>query len=318
MSESSGPRRAIDTRVELASGATSPPVLEAPAQVSDPTSLPPPPGLPPKRWRTVVVLILASIVLAGGVAAITLGKGGTVRRNPSASPASRPEPQRVDPPAKLTAEPGTLRVLLRWKAPQGAVSLYRVTRNGDPVAVLRGRTRWLDTDVLPTTRYRYVVQTLDSHGVASEPAAIVVKTPAAPLALARVQGVYDVTMTIESKFGISSFPGPANTGWRFAPVCGRGACDVEWRDTNAHELTTRLRRTEATYSGSDAGRFNLACQQTPVVSSLTLTLHVVRAKVVGNTWRATVLEGHVTQREDAQLGCSPSGIDYTARAVLYR
>jgi hypothetical protein len=143
-------------------------------------------------------------------------------------------------------------------------------------------------------------------------------TPAAPLALARVQGVYDVTMTIESRFGISSFPGPANTGWRFAPVCDRGACDVEWRDTNAHELTTRLRRTEATYSGSDAGRFNLACQQTAVVSSLTLTLHVVRAKVVGNTWRATVLEGHVTQREDAQLDCRPSGIDYTARAVLYR
>jgi hypothetical protein len=225
----------------------------------------------------------------------------------------------LDAPTELSADRAAFRIRLDWQGTDGDVKIYRITRNGDVVATVpAGRTRWLDTGVFPESRYRYAIRALDAFAVPSDPATIAVRTPNASLALARVQGVYDVTLITDSKFGYGSFPARENTGWRFVPVCDEGACDVDWRDTNSHELAARLDRTGASYEGSDSGRFNIECNGHPVVSTLTFRLHVTRAKVVGDTWRAAALEGHLTQREGAQLGCRPSGVDYTVRLALHQ
>jgi hypothetical protein len=265
-----------------------------------------------------MLVAVALVVLLAGVLAVI-----ATRRSDSA--ASSPTPvaggsaaQDLGAPTGLTADPAAFRIRLEWAGSDGHVTIYRITRNGDVVATVPpGRTHWLDTSVFPETRYRYAIRALDDSGVPSDPATVVVRTPSAPLALARVQGLYDVTLITESKFGYSSFPARENTGWRFVPVCDVGACDVEWRDTNSNELTARLDRSKASYAGSDSGRFNIECNDHPVVSLLTFRLHVTRAKVVGDTWRASVLEGRLTQRESAQLGCRPSGVGYTVRLVLY-
>lgn len=287
------------------------------------TSLPPSPSSKPpnpKRRRIIVALAftLAFVVTAGVVVVILTSR---VDPRPSASAptiTTVADVPRLDSPTSLIADPGRFRLLLRWDASAGEVGQYVITRNGEVVASLpRGRTRWLDTEVFPTTRYRYSVRAVDADGVPSAPATTVVRTPGAPPALARVQGLYDVTLITESKYGYSSFPAREDAGWRFVPVCDSGACDVDWRDRFAHELTGRLDLARGTYSGSDSGRFNIECRGTSVMSTVTIRLHVTRAEVVGDTWRATVLEGHVTQREAPQLGCRSSGVDYTARLVLY-
>jgi hypothetical protein len=69
--------------------------------------------------------------------------------------------------------------------------------------------------------------------------------------------------------------------------------------------------------GSDSGRFNIQCDGHRLVSTLTFQVHVTRARVVGDTWRAAALEGHLTQREGEQLGCRAAGVDCTVRLVLY-
>ena len=272
---------------------------------------------PSKRRRGLVALALGFVVLASVVAVIV----GT-RSNPDASPSVPPDGAPAVPelgaPTGLTADRAAFRVRLTWEGSDGDVKIYRITRNGDVVATVpTGRTHWLDTGVFPESRYRYAVRALDAFGVPSRPTTIAVRTPSAPLALARVQGLYNVTLTTDSKFGYGTFSARHNTGWRFVPLCDEGACDVDWRDTNSHELTARLDRTGASYEGSDSGRFNIQCNGHPLVSTLTIRLHVTRAKAVGDTWRAAALEGHVTQRETAQLGCRSAGVDYTVRLVLY-
>ena len=268
-----------------------------------------------------MALALGFVVLASVVAVIV-----ETRSNPDASPSVPPSgapavPQAVPElgaPTGLTANRAAFRVRLDWEGSDGEVKIYRITRNGDVVATVpTGRTHWLDTGVFPESRYRYAVRALDAFGVPSRPTTIAVRTPSAPLALARVQGLYNVTLTTESKFGYGKFSARHNTGWRFVPVCDEGACDVDWRDTSSHELAARVDRIGASYEGSDSGRFNIECDGHPLVSTLTFRLHVTRAKVVGDTWRAAALEGNLTQREGEQLGCRAAGVDYTVRLVLY-
>ena len=59
------------------------------------------------------------------------------------------------------------------------------------------------------------------------------------------------------------------------------------------------------------------CDGRPLVSTLTFQLHVTRARVVGDTWYAASLEGHLTQREGEQLGCRAACVDFTVRLLLY-
>jgi hypothetical protein len=277
----------------------------------------PPSRLTPNRRRTLVVLALVFVVLAG-VVAVIVGPWSDSDSSPSAPHDEESLVPDLDAPTALVADRAAFRIRLDWEGSDGEVQMYEVTRNGDVVATLPpGRTRWLDNGVFPASRYRYAVRAVDAFGVPSDPATIAVRTPSAPLALARLQGLYDVTLITESKFGYGTFSARHNTGWRFVPVCDEGACDVDWRDTNSHELAARLDRMGASYEGSDSGRFNIQCHGRPLVSTLTFRLHVTRAKVVGDTWRAAALEGHLTQREGAQLGCRAAGVDYTVRLVLY-
>jgi hypothetical protein len=277
----------------------------------------PPSRLTPNRRRTLVVLALVFVVLAG-VVAVIVGPWSDSDSSPSAPHDEGSLVPDLDAPTALVADRAAFRIRLDWEGSDGEVQMYEVTRNGDVVATLPpGRTRWLDNGVFPASRYRYAVRAVDAFGVPSDPATIAVRTPSAPLAFARLQGLYDVTLITESKFGYGTFSARHNTGWRFVPVCDEGACDVDWRDTNSHELAARLDRMGASYEGSDSGRFNIQCHGRPLVSTLTFRLHVTRAKVVGDAWRAAALEGHLTQREGAQLGCRAAGVDYTVRLVLY-
>ena len=284
--------------------------------------IPLPPSTPPprsssKRTRTLVVLALVFVVLAG-VVAVIVGPWSDPDSSPSAPPDESSSVPDLAAPTALAADRAAFRIRLDWEGSNGEVKMYKVTRNGDVVATLPpGRTHWLDSGVFPASRYRYAVRAVDAFGVPSDPATIAVRTPSAPLALARLQGLYNVTLITESKFGYGKFSARHNSGWRFVPVCDEGACDVDWRDTSSHELAARVDRMGASYEGSDSGRFNIQCDGHPLVSTLTFRLHVTRAKVVGDTWRAAALEGTLTQREGEQLGCRAAGVDYTVRLVLY-
>ena len=292
----------------------------APPPEARAAALPPAPGRSPRRVRTGMAIAIAVLVLAGVAVAVSVARSGGATDTPSSSPAASASAASLAAPTGLEAKAaGPYKVVLTWDTTSSASGLLTVIRNGDVVASLPGSSsHWTDKNAVPTERYRYAVRAVGPNGEGSSPATTVVKLPKAPAGDARLEGVYEVTLVVTSKYGYSAFPAKSKQGWRFEPVCHEGACDVQWEDTAAHDLAARLNRTSATYKGSASAKFNTKCSGVDVSSSMTLDLHVTRADAIGDAWRATEFRGTALERTSAQLGCAAAGINYSVQAKLYR
>lgn len=268
-----------------------------------------------RRW--IVLAVVAVLVIGGVIVAITVGRGGD--GDVAAPPMAAPAPAHViAAPVQLQAHPGAFEVVLIWRpGAEGApAASFQVTRDGTYVgSVGADGRRFVDDSVLPTVTYRYEVE-----GVASEarsnPASVRVKTPEAPLGVARLEGVFNVRFVKTSSYGVNGIPEKTTRGWRFTPKCNTGACTTEWNDISWKALGATLKRAGASYSATATVHGLLQCSGTPSTSSYTVKLHVTKAATVKDAWRVTGFEGTVTTYDAAQLGCRSSSITYSINGTL--
>jgi hypothetical protein len=306
--------------------------VQTPMTSSD-TELPTAPqgegGAGRKPGRRAIVLLtgaLGTLIVAGGIIALlTLGGGDGQARPEDLGDDGQVPPETigngapaVEPASNVTAveaEAKPFAVRLDWVAPEGEVEALVVLRDGARVGRLDpGETTFLDRSALPATRYSYVVQSVrDGEFVRSEP--LRVKTPPAPLSLARLDGVYAIDARSTSHFGFTGVADEFASGWRFRPVCRRGPCSVTFKDVQGNPISGRLERTRARYEGAGSSKFG-TCGNVTSTGTFTLRLEVVRAKTVRDAWRASKLVGTFVERVPAQLGCVGAGVDFDITAKL--
>ena len=222
------------------------------------------------------------------------------------------------PPTDLKVAPHAFTVVLTWRPPAGtAPSGYRVYRNDELIESADGATRrYVDTTVLPGTVYRYEVRASDAAGQISAPASVGARTPTASVALARLSGVFDVRLTKTSSYGVTGISDHSGAGWRFTPSCGSGPCSAKWADIRVHSLSGTAKRSGATYRITTSSDGLLSCSGTPTTSQVNVTVHVVKAGVAADEWRAVAIEGTMNVSNGSQLGCRSSGITYQVRGTL--
>ena len=112
---------------------------------------------------------------------------------------------------------------------------------------------FVDDSVLPAVRYTYVIEAV-ADGKASRSDPTRVKTPPAPLGMARLDGTFTVGLRDTSHYGFSTFPGDIQSGWRFKPKCRWGACDVTWKDAQGVALAGVLKNMGPRYEGTATSR----------------------------------------------------------------
>jgi hypothetical protein len=197
--------------------------------------------------------------------------------------------------------------VLSWSAPTGSAKIvgYEVRRNGTRLeAVSAGETTLTDFDVGPGQTYTYEIRAHGPSGF-SDPLSTDARIAVPPLRAARLEGDFGVKAKVVDQSGYERFEG-STFGWRFKPKCGKGACDVVWRDVTDKHMRALLKRKQTRYSGSYTGLFLVKCGGTRSTSHVQLSLTVVKARAIAGEWRATTLTGTLSSSESAQFGCISS------------
>ncbi len=267
-----------------------------------------------------MVALVAGLVAFMLVAALLIGilvlggEEGSGVRSPRGVDPVEPPPA-LTPPTSVEASARPFAVTLRWTAPEGEADRLVVYRDGDRLAPLEpNRTGFVDDSVLPAVHYTYVIEAV-ADGKASKSDPIRVKTPPAPLGMARLDGTFTVDLRDTSHYGFSSFVGDIQSGWRFKPKCRRGACDVTWKDAQGFALAGVLENTGPRYEGTATTRY-ASCGDLRGSGTVTVSIEVVKARSVRDAWRATKILGTFVERFPAQLGCVASGADYQVTGTL--
>jgi hypothetical protein len=257
------------------------------------------------RFRWVAILLVAIPI------PLACNSGGE-ESGPTSS-----APTKVLPPDGFSASPDGFSVVLSWSAPTGSAKIvgYEVRRNGTPLeAVSADETTLTDFDVGPGHSYTYEIR---SHGPSgfSDPLSTDAKIAVPPLRAARLEGNFGVKAKVVDQSGYATFEG-STFGWHFRPKCGKGPCNVTWRDVTDKHMHALLKREQARYSGSYTGLFLVKCEGTRSTSFVELSLKVVKARAIAGEWRATRLTGTLSSSESAQFGCVSSHAEQAVQAKL--
>jgi hypothetical protein len=215
----------------------------------------------------------------------------------------------VAAPTGLRADAGMFEVTLRWIQPSGGpeVSGYDIYRDGAFQVHLDGTpTTFVDEEAVPAQRYEYEIEARSGR-LSSDRASIHVQTSTPPLAMARLDGTYDVQAKTESNYGYSGYPEGRRFAFIFEPTCDAGACSTKVRIRDFEDLRTTLTRKGAAYEGFAMGRIGSRCEGAPRTSIVTIELEVARAEAVRGDWLATELVGTLSHVELPHFACSPSG-----------
>jgi hypothetical protein len=279
---------------------------------------PVPPGGRRRRWAFRAAIIAG--VLAVAVVAVVLVDGRSKGKSQVASSISSPSPAPVAPtPMKLKATAEPFKVALTWREGSDGtvnVSRYTISRDGHVLhSTSDGGLRYVDTTALPSQRYRYTVQAVGTDGTLGEVARVSVRTPKAPLSVARLKGVFNMKFHITSSYGVNGFDDKTE-GWRFSPGCARGACSTRLRDIHWQRFSTDLHRSGGSYVGALTMTDYVVCGGTPDTSSISINLHITKAKALSNAWRATAVRGTMTVSGPAQLGCTSHRIEYSVTGTM--
>jgi len=274
------------------------------------------PGRPRRRSRVALVAGLVALIVVAAllIGIVVLGgeEGSAVRSPRGVDPV---DPPALAPPTSVEASARPFGVTLRWASPESEADRLVVYRDGDRLAPLElNRTAFVDDSVLPAVRYTYVIEAV-ADGKASRSDPIRVKTPPAPLGMARLDGTFTVDLRDTSHYGFSTFPGDIQSGWKFKPKCRRGACDVMWKDAQGVALAGVLKNTGPRYEGTATSRL-ASCGELRGSGTVTVRIEVVKAGSVRDAWRATKIVGTFVERFPAQLGCVASGADYRVTGAL--
>jgi hypothetical protein len=207
-------------------------------------------------------------------------------------------------------------VVLTWSPSTGEFTGYRILRDGTSIDVVTSaETTYTDQKALPTSTYSYGVEAY-TGGVNSEQAVLQVKTPKAPLAAARVTGVYDVRLKATSQYGYAGALGSFTDGWRFQPGCSTGACDVAWNELGHKDRGAKLKRSGTSYHGVDSSTVTGTCNGIKDYGTFDVTVKVTKAAALRDMWLATQIQGTVVVSSAASLGCLSSGVTYSFTAKL--
>jgi hypothetical protein len=222
-------------------------------------------------------------------------------------------------PTGLKAAATPFKVVLTWRTGSGgsvSVSRYSVARDGNTLGLApEGGHRFVDDTALPSQRYEYAVEAVGTDSSVSPAVKILVKTPKAPIAAARLEGVYNMKFNLTSSYGVHGF-GNKTEGWRFTPSCAEGACNTKVRDIHWAKFTTDLHRSGASYTSTFGLTGYVYCRGTPASGTVTITIHVTKAEVASGTWQATAVAGTMRVSTVAQLGCTSSGLTYSLTGTV--
>jgi hypothetical protein len=194
-------------------------------------------------------------------------------------------------------------VSLTWAAPTTGdpVTGYTVVRNGTILTTRRLRdTSFVDGTVEMDERYVYRVLAHSESGDSPQSSEVEAELATPPPRLARIDGTYRLTVTVERATNLGSVEGIHNPtrgerrrfDHRLYSACGYGdpACPVSW---NLH--TRPLRPVGLAYRGAfvDATRANcLGRGHAPV--HVRMSLRVTDAAMVYSAWVVTAFEGTYT------------------------
>jgi hypothetical protein len=275
---------------------------------------------PPKRSpaRTIAIVVVAIMVVAGIIAVAVASGGGGTQTKATARPAPSPT---VGLPVALggTAKAAPLGVTLTWSAPSGETEIlgYLIYRDGTQVGTVPGSTTtYLDTNVTPGETYTYEVVTRGEGIQRSERVTTEVEVPVPSLSQARLEGPFDVHARTRSQRGYVGKLGKFTMGWDFEPKCHFGACATRWTDFTNEGLSSVLTRVGARYSGSDTGKFTGRCGRVVGTSTITIKIRVTKAEAVAGEWRAVKLVGTMTESHPAQFGCVSGGATFSLTLSL--
>jgi len=270
---------------------------EAPAEDEGPAPT-------PIRAFLVVACVMA-IVITATIAAIAVPGNG-----PQVAPGR---------PVGLTGSATPFAVRLSWLAPPGqAVDRYVVLRDGTRLGTVRGLF-YDDRTVLPGVVYRYVVLSVGSGGAHSGPATTEERPPLPPAAGARVQGVFDVRLHVDSASGVRLRTRAPRERWRLTPSCARGPCSVVWQDLVYPSVDGPVRLHGAVYRGVVSGYHGFTCGAPParVRSRVTLSFGASSAAALDGAWRATRITGTLRELASSRAGgCATARVLYSFTATL--
>jgi Fibronectin type III domain len=283
-----------------------------------------------RRLRAVVAgVVTFAVVVTGGLLVIaddaptSVARASvTPARSPSASPSASPTPRRLRPPTHLRIERGVTSVSLTWDPPHGvepgAVDHYEVFRDGKRLG-RPTRARYDAAGLTFGTSYRFWVVAVGGDDRESPRVVRSVTTKVPPLGASRLSGTYTTTATLTSSGGkgVRFFPSHSIT-WSLVPQCPATACNVTF--TATHRFGPRSIVTSgilnwsgsSSYTGHWVGSFGTSCRDPKLhaISTLTITMHAVSARVVGGLWVASDVAGSIHERVNGCGGVPTASYDF--------
>ena len=174
----------------------------------------PQPGSPTrKRFPIVLVLVIAVVAGLGVAAPASCSRAMTGEVSPEDE-----VPAPLEAPGAFAADAQPFQVELTWTANPTAEG-YTLFRDGEKLDTVPGdQASFVDGTVLPLERATYEIEAF-AGSVTSEQGSVTVRTPAAPLGAARLEGSFRVIAHDTRNFGFIAFKGDFRTGWRFRPTC---------------------------------------------------------------------------------------------------
>lgn len=120
--------------------------------------------------------------------------------------------------------------------------------------------------------------------------------PSRSLAAARLEGRFNIKLTVRATSGIKSVKRGRTYSerWTFTPRCARGSCHTRASVSSLYATlggwTLVLKRSGAVFKKSQTAKI-VQCFYKPVYGPLNVRVRVTKGAWIGNVWRATKITG---------------------------
>lgn len=217
---------------------------------------------------------------------------------------SKPKVAQIRSLRLVNVEPD--KVIFEWSLTTGVADSIEVTRDGIRMELLTGgEVRFVDSDVIPGSRYTYEVTAL-AGSQRSQPQALPARTPVPPIGEARLDGSFRVVFVVLEST-LAGQQGNAPERWEFEPVCPDGPCDTRLRAAE-DGFSVRLAYFPARgrYEGLGVEKGGFRCDGVPNDARTHLMFRVLRARVIDGAWTASKLTGRIKQDDFGEVSCLPA------------
>ena len=212
------------------------------------------------------------------------------------------KPPLLQPTGLAAGARTTSSVVFHWSGPATGPSpdKYLILHDGKVISSVPGtRTRFRNTGLAPDTAYQYRVAAVRGGQRSALSPVLTVNTKSPPVAAARWQGRWTVSIRITK--GADALRGKGAKGWteawQAAPTCATGPCTVRLTGgLNRQTFQATLTRAGAVYTGTttaDVFRCGKAADSVPIKSTLTIRVTVTSAQPVNRAWLAGAWTGRM-------------------------